>query len=305
MEVSGSGPQYNGLLNGTYDIINSATDNVAFRVGNLQLPISIIAGADKGVLFVFAVNSNPAGANIQSYDDLRALLSAGTKPNILVDSPASGFSYALRKILFDNGFYWNNATDNNYNMINAGGSGARFNALRNGVVTVGGITYIVHGTMLGSVSVASFTSNQKILTVFKDVMAPYQNNIVATSFSVAESRAASLVAFLRGYIRGAQHSSDAANREEMIGYLTEFTNGNPIFGRILYDGYIDSVSGTNRNARLDRQGLKAVVTLRNDFNGFTTPFTSEQEINRFINPAPRGFYDNRFFNEALSSIDLE
>ncbi len=284
-QVKSSVQQFDDFLAGKFDIIATAVDNVSNRIVNKNLPISIISAADKGADFVLAVNTS---LGIHSVADLRGKA-------IMVDAPDSGFVFALRKIMAANGLYYEKG-DFTYQLI--GGTSLRFNYLQDGKIPSGEPAY---ATMLIYPFTARASSSIAVAARFSDYIAPYQTNGLAVTHDGAAKNGKAYTAFLRAYIKAGRFLFDPANHDKIIADMVAGYGVSTTVAEAELKAALDPVSGQNVDARMSKKGLYNVISLRQEFNGFSQPV----DIKKFIKPAKNGFYDNTFWKAAYHSLDDE
>jgi ABC-type nitrate/sulfonate/bicarbonate transport system substrate-binding protein len=283
-QVTSSTQQFNDLFAGNYQIIQTAGDNIVNRVINSQAPVSIITNVDKAPAFGLAANS---ARGINSIADLRG------KP-IMVDAPDSGFVFALRKILADNGLFY----PQDYSFQIVGGSAARFAALNAGQLPNGDPVY---ATMLAQPQTLNLTAPVYVLAEFADYVSPYQNIVYATSHSYSAANPDKLIAFSRAYIKAQAFVLNPANRDVVLGHAQAELGITREVAEKIYNALANRDNGENLLGRYERKATQAVIELRQEFGGFTAPL-SKKQIKEYLKPKANGLYDDRFWKAAIQSI---
>jgi ABC-type nitrate/sulfonate/bicarbonate transport system substrate-binding protein len=278
-QVTGSVQQFDSLLAGKYDVIATALDNVANRIVNQNLPLSMVAGADKGADFALAVNT---ARGISKVSDLRG------KP-IIVDAVNSGFVFALRKILAANGLLLENG---DYTLVPVGGTALRFQYLQAGQTPAGDPVY---ATMLIYPFTAQITAPVSIAARFSDYVAPYQTNGLAVTHDYANTHGSTITAFLRAYIKAGYFLYDPANHDRVVADLMAGYGVSQTVAEADYQAAIDPVSGQNFAAKMSKKGMINVVAVRQEFGGFNNPVDPK----KFVKPSKGGFYDDTFWKAAV------
>lgn len=283
-QVSGSAAIFNGLFAGDYDLISTAADNVINRFVNSNLPVGIVAGVEKGTGIALAVNT---ARGINSIADLRGL-------PIAVDAPDSGYVFALRKILAENGLFLENG---DYSLQVVGGTSVRYQSLVAGQTSTNEPVYAT--LLLYPFTILSETQpNIKVLERFSDYVVPYQSTVLAVTRDYADEQGDTITAFLRAYIRASQFAADPVNRDVVIAIIAaELDVPFNVAAREL-DEALDETSGENQNAQLDEQGLINVINLRQEFGSFNRAVNSAQ----LARPSRSGLYDEQYWQAAINSL---
>lgn len=283
-QVAGSSAIFNGLFAGDYDIISTAADNVVNRVVNSNEPVEIVAGVENGTSIALAVNT---ALGINSIADLRG------RP-IAVDSPTSGYVFALRRILAENGLFLENG---DYSLQTVGGTSLRYQYLLAGETPDQEPVYAT--LLLYPFTILSESQpNIKVLEQFVDYVTPYQSSVLAVTKTAAAEQGDTLVAFLRAYIRASQFAADPANREIVLANIAAELDVPLDVAQRQLDAALDPITGENQNAQLDEQGLISVINLRQEFGGFNRLVDSAE----LARPSRGGLYNDQYWQAAISSL---
>ncbi|MDF5732928.1 MAG: ABC transporter substrate-binding protein, partial [Rhizonema sp. PD38] len=276
--------QFNDFNAGKYQLILTPADNVVNRVINSKLPVEIVAGIDKGPDIVLAVNKS---LGINSIADLRG------KP-IAVDAPDSGYVFALRKILAENGLFLEKG---DYSLQVIGGTPLRYQYLAAGQTPTGDPVY---GTLLTypfTVISASQTANINVLARFSDYVAPYQARVLATTSDYADTSPDTITAFLRAYIKAGQFVANPRNRTVVIADIAADLGVSSDVAATELDAALSHKSGEILNAQIDEQGLINTINLRQEFGGFNTSVDSA-----LVAKPGGGLYDDKYWLSAINSL---
>lgn len=275
-QVVSSTQQFNTFLDGGYDIISTALDNVANRIVNQGKSITMVAAQDKGPGFVLAINT---AKGVNSIADLKGHA-------IAVDAPDSGFVFALRKVLAANGLYY----PQDYSFQLVGGTFQRYLSLINPNTTT-------LATLLNPPFTVAAQDPIKIVAKISDYLAPIQNAGYAVTQSYADSHGPTITAFIKALIEAGSFVADPANHARVVqDEINE--QGLPLSqAEAIYQLALDPVSGENLDARMDRQGMVNIIELRTEFGGFTNP----PNAMAFVRPSRHGFYDSEFWRAACKS----
>lgn len=223
---------------GIYDIGHQAVDHIVRAVEK--------AGSD---LFAFLGISKPnysliVGPEIKSYEDLR-----GRK--LGVDGTTTGFALLLKGMLKQNGL----EEGKDYELVQIGGTGERFNAVLNGEVA---------GALLdGPVDLKAEAKGMNRLGSNLDYIPDYQGTVAATKRSWAEQNEAKLVKYIRAYIKSSDWLFDSNNKAEACSILRKYITVEEDIAAKTYDRYMQSVTFNPRgaiNINGVRQAMKVMAS---------------------------------------------
>ncbi|MBR8838865.1 MAG: ABC transporter substrate-binding protein [Stigonema ocellatum SAG 48.90 = DSM 106950] len=282
-QVTSSVSQFNDLFAGKYQLILTAADNVVNRIVNSKLPVEIVAGSDTGPDIVLAVNTS---LGINSIADLRG------KP-IAVDAPDSGYVFALRKILADNGLFLEKG---DYSLQVIGGTPLRYQYLAAGQTPTGDPVY---GTLLTYpyTVISASQASISVLARFSDYVAPYQARVLATTTDYAVTSPDTIIAFLRAYIKAGQFVANPANRAVVIADIAADLGVTSNVAATELDADLSHKSGEILNAQIDEQGLINTINLRQEFGGFNNPVDSIE-----LAKAGSSVYNDQYWQAAINSL---
>jgi hypothetical protein len=299
LQVTGSVQQFDTLASGGYDAISTAADNVANRIVNSGLSLSMIAAIELGSDFVLVGN---AANGINSLSDF-----AGKA--LAVDAPDSGFVLGLREMLQ---VHAGLTYPQNYTFQIVGGLAERFSVLEAGrwLNPATGEYEPVYGAIITAPFTSKLYGPAKILARLSDDIAPFQNTIIAINTTSAHPDA--LVAFLKGYIRGIRYVyasvSDCDNNgmadnpalyNQLIPQLAVTYNTTNEIAAAILKAYTNCISGQNRNLEMNNLGLVNMILLRQMYDGFGT-----HQVNpfQFVQFSRGGFNDNTYYERAIREL---
>ncbi|GAB7340126.1 hypothetical protein MBLNU457_6610t1 [Dothideomycetes sp. NU457] len=253
---------YNTTLSGGYDIFTGAIDNCINLRFNQGRNVTVLGQLDGGADQVIA--SVPS---IKTIADLKG-------KSLMVDSPVSGFAYALRKVLSLYGLEL--GTD--YTFVTVGGTSLRYADLVNGTFN-GSAAY-------GSILAYPFTAYGEalpdgkalnILARISDFVAPYTSDVftiaedtltnttvrnITTRFIAAMHDANTYLASTKPHDQNCSIRALAAqyNISTALAQTEYVAATNTLSGEI--------TTGQMGNFTVDRIGLLNVIDIRNQYNGF-------------------------------------
>lgn len=286
--VTSSTQQFRSLRSGEYDIISTAGDNVLnYRLNSSNalgstFPVQIVAGVQySGDLTVVGARGVTSLAAFQ-----------GT--NVAVDSPSSGFAYVLYRILELAGLQ----KDTDYTVIPCGGGDQRLLALRNGSCVVGGVTYTIDGGAILS-GPTLLSAQQEGFPVLQSIqetpgLSPYLGTVIVATEPWLEENEDVAVRFVAALYAAVEWSLDPANRERALEILLQ---DQPSAGQagaeLQYTTATAPGIGLVRGLDINRDALRTVVELREEFNGFDQP----QNVSYLVTPASK-LYDESYVRQA-------
>jgi len=245
-DTPGSIKQFRDIMGGNCDIVVTAIDNiVAYTEGQADIQL---AGMD-----VFAFIGGDTGLNflvvrpeIKQYADI-----AGK--TVVVDALTTGYAFLLFRILETHGL----KPHQDYDVIGIGEGGRRLDAM-------------VEGRAVAAVMSAAQV--RRALTLGFNVLATpaqalggkYQSSVYATRRSWAKDHGAILVGMIRA-IRAANDyifTDRAGAMQIMARHLTGLS---PADADATFDTLIDPSSGLIRSAAIDVDGVRTVLSMRNEF----------------------------------------
>jgi ABC-type nitrate/sulfonate/bicarbonate transport system substrate-binding protein len=218
------------LTAGSLNMAQAATDQ-SLRAILRGAPVKIVAGAASNAPFRVV-----AAKTIRGWSDLKGkTISVGGLTDVTL--------YFLRVMARKNGL-----ADQDYDLLFAGGTPARFAQLVSGAVAAAMLTNPVDFSALeqGYVdlgSVPQYLPNWA------------QNNILVDTRWAAQNRD-TVLAFLRAHIKASNYIYEPAHRDEIIAILAKHTKATPQIAAATYDLYIKQ-GVIARGAALYEDGIKA------------------------------------------------
>jgi ABC-type nitrate/sulfonate/bicarbonate transport system substrate-binding protein len=241
---AGSVAQFKGLMEGKYQVLFTALDNVvAYRDGHGEAdtggPVDLVGvmGLDSGFLTLIAA---PGTKRIA---DLKGKVMA-------VDALTTGFSFALEELLARGGVAKDGVT-----YVTAGSSGARSKALQDGKAAAAllSMPFDLEATDKGFVALATVAGT----------LGHYQATVAAVRQGWARTHGETIVNFLRAYREAVSWLVMPAHKEAAIAILhEEMPNLDPSkLGRI-HALLVDPRQGVDRDLGVDAKGAAMVLRLR-------------------------------------------
>ncbi len=238
--TSSSTQQMRGLSNRSYEIVNTAFDNVLAWSGKEGAEIVAVAQASDRISSPLFVRPE-----IKSWSDLR-----GKK--IAVDAIDTAFALVLRRMLLAHGLDFSHG---DYELQAVGATEPRLMSMKRGgtVAAILNPPFDAEATEAGMVRLGDSS----------EVLPNYPDSVWAVNRAWAEGHRRDLVGFLRAWLAGARWVREPANRETSIKLISAELKLAPqaaagVIRRV-------SVSGA-----LNLPGLQSVLDLRTQF-GFRLP----------------------------------
>jgi len=239
--------QLTNLIDGKFDIAMTAIDNlIAYNEGQGEAPTAskpdLVAtmGGDNGFLHLVTV---PEIATIAA---LRG-------KELSVDARTTGYAFVLRKLLERGGL-----AESDYSLVKAGGVLERFQAL---------LEKKHAGTLLLSpfelmASAKGFHDHGGAIEAFGH----YQGLVAGVRRDWARSHRAELVAYIAAYIAAIDWLYRPENKTAAIEILRKnLPQLAPEMAEKVYGVLLDPVRGFTKGARIDLEGVKTVIDLREQY----------------------------------------
>ncbi|HYT57416.1 MAG TPA: ABC transporter substrate-binding protein, partial [Verrucomicrobiae bacterium] len=227
--------QMRGLSQGKFEVVSTAFDNVLAWSGREGAEIIAVAQiSDKTVLPVFV------RPEIKTWSDLK-----GKK--LAADAVDTAFALVLRRVLLANGL---DMTKGDYELVALGATGARLESMLKGETFAGVLT--------SPFDVKAVAAGMRRIGDSKEVLPDYPNTIFAVNREWAQKNRDTLVAYLRGCLKGMSWVKDPANRDAAIKMVGEQLKLNPKQAE-------ESVNELSTTGNLNLPGLQVVLDLRNQF----------------------------------------
>lgn len=247
---------------GVYDIGHQAVDHIVRAVE---------AGAD---LFAFLGLSKPnysliVGSGIKSFADLR-----GKK--LGVDGVATGFALLLKRMLLENDLI----EDQDYELVQVGGTGDRYQAVLEGVVA---------GALLdGPADLIAEANGLRRLGSNLDYIPEYQGTVAATQKKWAEENSDKLQRYIRAYVGALDWFYDSTNKDEAVNILTHYLEVTSEIAGKTYERYLKSET-FNLGGEINFKGVSEALKV----------MAGTGQIDQSLSD-PMKYCDIRYYLQALS-----
>jgi ABC-type nitrate/sulfonate/bicarbonate transport system substrate-binding protein len=267
-ETADSQTLRDGLAAGDFEIAHAAVDNAIAMVETAGVDVVAVMGGSDGL------NELVVQPAIHAAADLRGR-------TVIVDAPNTAYALQLRKILATHGLI----AGRDYLVRAIGGTPQRLQAMRANPEYA--------ASMLSPpFSILAERAGLRSLGLAVRLLGPYQATAGFVLRSWAEGHAAPLERYIRAYVEGLRWALAPANRAEAVALLAARLDLAPDVAAVTYARAADPVRGLTPDARLDLEGLRAVLRLRGELEGF-----ADDRL-----PAMDRYYDARYYERARAGV---
>jgi NitT/TauT family transport system substrate-binding protein len=269
--VTDSPTLYRNLISGKYDLILNNADNViAWAEGQGADPqkndFIIFLGGTQGVDQNLVV-----APGINEFKDLKGKVFA-------VDAPTTGYAIVGVFILKKQGLELNR----DYTFKSFGNTAARADAMSRGEAS---------GSMTSLPDDEIQKRGFKVLARLEDYVKHYARGLGATRREWANGNENLVIRFARAMIRSTDWLQNAKNKDEAIQILLPENRNSKARAEAMYQQSVSPVFGFTPRSRIDMEGIRAVIELR-EIAGLMKP------------PVPKAekYVDERFYKKALATL---
>jgi ABC-type nitrate/sulfonate/bicarbonate transport system substrate-binding protein len=264
-----SGALVSGLFDGRYDIAMATMDNfIAYQEGQGEATLPVkpdlfaFLGGDNGFLSVVAV------PGVKSIADLKG-------KTLSVDAMSNGLAFVLRELLARGGIAETDVT-----FVRAGGTSNRYRELLAGKQDA---------TLLRTPFELLARERGLNILAGAESLGAYQGTVGAARQSWAQTHEAALVGFIRAYRAALAWIYDRSNRPIVEALLiANIRDITPALAKQSYDLLLAEHGGLTRDAALDTEGIRTVMTLRGKYATPSKPLSD-----------PTRYVDTRYYDKAL------
>jgi len=234
--------QRDGLVQGAYEIVQSAVDNAVALVEVDKADVVIVAGGSDGM------NELMVRPEINSYADIRGR-------GIAVDRPDTAYALLAYKMLALHGLQ-----KGDYTVIPAGTCPARRAAMQ---PDKGGVAAMMNAPCRFLVRRDGFKSFGRAT----DAIGPYLADGIWVMRPWARQNADALVQYLRASIEAYRWAAEPANRAEVTAIVAKYLNVDSEIASESVEAALGSEGGVAKDARLDMAGFANTLKLRAELMG--------------------------------------
>jgi ABC-type nitrate/sulfonate/bicarbonate transport system substrate-binding protein len=262
--------QRDGLASGRFEIAYSAVDNAIAMVELAKQDVIIVSGGDTSMM-EFMVRPD-----IQTLADMRG-------KTLVVDRPNTAYALQAKKILKNAGLL----EERDYAIKSVGFTPDRIAAMQSGADNAAA------GMLNPPFSFAAKDKGLKSFGRAIDLIGPYQGGGVFVQRAWARDNAALLERFIAAYIEATRMALNPANRAQAIELIAARLKQDPKVAARTYDeALLQPRFGIVPDARLDLDGLRAVLSLRAEIEGQWGG----------VAPAIERYIDTGYYDRALKLV---
>ena len=234
--------QRTGLVQGAFEIAQSAVDNAVALVEVEKADVIIVAGGSDGL------NELMVRPEINSYADIRGR-------GVVVDQPDTAYALLLYKMLAVQGLH-----KGDYTVIPGGDCAARHAAVQPGR---GGVAAMMNPPCNFIVRKEGFKSFGRPT----DVVGPYLADGIWVMRPWAQRNGETLVRYLQAVIDGYRWSADVANRAEAAAIVASYLKVEADVAASSVEAGVGPQGGLAKDARMDHAGFANTLRLRAEMVG--------------------------------------
>ena len=232
----------NGLAEGKHQIVHGGIDNAIAMAEVAKADISILMGGDS------AWNRLVVQSDIASIKDLRG-------KTVIVDAPTTSYAFQVYEVLKRNGL-----NKGDYEVKAVGSTQKRYEAI------IGDKTASA-SALNPPFSILAKRAGLKEMGEMVQIIGPLQTTACWTMKPWASANADVVVRYIQAFVEGVRWTLDPANKDEAIDLVTARFKLERDVAAEAYAIAADPKSGMAKDAKLDMDGLKTVLTLREDWSG--------------------------------------
>lgn len=261
--------QLTGLIKGDFDIAMTALDNIiAYREGQGA------PGAD-GSDLVAVMGADNGFLRLTSTGDVKTVAELKGR-QLSVDSLTTGYAFVLLEIMARNGMQINR----DYTTVSAGGVLQRFNDL---------VQKKHAATMLiAPFDVMAKAQGANVLVDASQALGNYQGLVAGVRRQWASQNPRAVTAYIKAYQQSLQWLYNPANKPAALAlFMKNVPNSSLQAAETSYAILLDANSGFEKTARINLEGAKTVVALREKYG---QPAKKLQPVD--------AYYEGRYFEAA-------
>lgn len=250
-----------GLASGAFDVAHAAADNA----------ISMVEVGKRDVVIVMGGDSSMNELYVQP--DIATL--AGMKGRtLLVDAPNTAYALQAMKILKNAG-----VMPADYQVKVAGGTFQRGKAMMESRENAA-------STLNPPYSFEAAANGLKSMGRAVDLIGPYQASSAFAMRAWVRDHGPLLERYVAGYVEALRWATDPANRDATVALLANRLKLSPELAAKTHAALVEPRFGLAPDAKLDVDGLRAVLAIRAEFSGGAAPPPPDKYLE--LGPYERG-----------------
>lgn len=226
-----------GLASGAFDVAHAAADNAIAMVEVAKHDVVFVMGSDSSMNELFVQ------PDIATLADMKGR-------TLAVDAPNTAYALQAMKILKNAG-----VAPGTYQVKVAGGTFQRGKAMMES-------RELAASTLNPPYSFEATANGLKSMGRAVDLLGPYQGSSAFALRAWVRDHGPLLERYIAGYIEATRIAMDPANRDASVALLAEKLKLTPELAAKTYAAVVDPKFGMTPDARLDVDGLRAVLAIR-------------------------------------------
>ena len=248
-----------GLASGAFDIAHAAADNAVSMVEIAKRDVVIVMGCDSGM------NELYVQPDVATLADMRGR-------TLIVDAPNTAYALQAMKVLKGAGL-----SPGDYQVKVAGGTFQRVKAMAESRENAA-------STLNPPYSFEAAAQGKRSMGRVVDLIGPYQGSSAFGMRQWVRDHGPLVERYIAGYVEAQRWATDPANRAAAIALLAERLKIPPDLAAKSYEALVDPKFGLSPDAKLDVEGLRAVLAIRAEFTGLNDGVAPP--IDRYVEPGP-------------------
>jgi ABC-type nitrate/sulfonate/bicarbonate transport system substrate-binding protein len=232
----------NGLAEGRYQIVHGAIDQAIAMAEAARADIAVIMGGDNGFNHLFVQ------PDIERIADLRGR-------TVIVDDVDTAYTLQMVRVLKQNG-----VNPGDYDMRLEGATFRRLEVMLKDKTAAA-------TTLNPPFSLRAAMGGLRDMGEMVKLMGPYQGQSGFVMRAWAQANADTVVLYIEAVVESLRWALDPTNRAEAIALLADGLKLTPEIAARTYDIASDPDGGLTRDARLDLEGIRNVLSLRSELQG--------------------------------------
>jgi ABC-type nitrate/sulfonate/bicarbonate transport system substrate-binding protein len=256
-----------GLAHGRYQIVHAGVDNAVAMAEVAKIDIAIVMGGDNGF------NRLIVQPEIKTYADLRG-------KTVIVDAPDTAFAFLMYEMLRKNGL-----NKGDYEVRPVGASFRRLDAMlkdKSAAAAMLNMPFTLRAAAAGLGDLGSAV----------EALGPYQGTGAFVLRQWAAGNSDVLMRYMQAYIEGLRWGVDPKNRADATKLYIDALKLNEAMATRTLAIASHPTDGLTRDARLDPDGFKNVLSLRAN--------VMKQWAGSA--PAPEKYLDASYYTKALAGL---
>ena len=256
-----------GLAHGRYQIVHAGVDNAVAMAEVAKIDIAIVMGGDNGF------NRLIVQPEIKSYADLRG-------KTVIVDAPDTAFAFLMYEMLRKNGL-----NKGDYEIKPVGASFRRLEVMlkdKTAAAAMLNMPFTLRAAAAGLGDLGSAV----------EALGPYQGTGAFVLRKWAAGNSDVLVRYMQSYVEGLRWGVDPNNRDQAIKLYVDALKLNDAMAARTLSIAAHPTDGLTRDARLDLDGFKNVLSLR----------ANVMKQWAGCAPAPEKYLDASYYTKALAGL---